>query len=68
MQNIFLPKIEYFTNNINYLEQGNKDVQEVVKDLDKNLSLKLNKSALVTLELKQNAKFFTREENEELES
>ena len=45
-----MPKIEKLSNNLDEYERQNTDTQECVKQLDRNLSLKCNKSGLTKLE------------------
>ena len=48
--NIYMPKIERLSSNLDKYERQNTDTQECVKQLDRNLSLKCNKSGLTKLE------------------
>lgn len=48
--NLYMPKIEKLSNNLDEYERQNTDTQECVKQLDRNLSLKCNKSGLTKLE------------------
>ena len=47
---MMMPKIDKFSGEIDHFEETNKKTQEVVQTLDYNLSLKVNKSNLITLE------------------
>ena len=48
-KNIYLPRMKKFFDSVDALHASNADMREIIVNFDKKLSLKLNKSQLITL-------------------
>ena len=48
-KNIYLPRMKQFFDSVDALHESNQDMRECIINFDKKLSLKLNKSVLITL-------------------
>ena len=66
IENTLLPKLNEFKANVEEFEKNNIKTQEVVQQLDYNLTLKLNKSSMVALENEWNAKYVDQDQKNDL--
>ena len=60
-EHIYLPRMKKFFDSVDALHQSNADMREIIVNFDKRLSMKLNKSQLLTLKQDLNNSYIPNE-------